>query len=238
MNYHWNWKIFWEASPEGAGSYLSTLASGLGWTLATALTAWCMALVLGVAVGILRTLPAGLATRLGNGYVELFRNVPLLVQMFLWYFVAPELLPKALGDGIKQLPHASFLTAVVCLGFFTSARVAEQVRAGISSLPRGQAMAAMALGLTLPQSLRLIVLPQALRMSFAPTVGFLVQLIKGTSLAAIIGFVELSRSGQLVSSVTYKPLLAFGLVAACYFAICFPLSRYSARLEKRFAVAS
>jgi len=236
MNYHWNWKIFWETSPEGAGSYLSTLASGLGWTLATALTAWCMALVLGVAVGILRTLPAAAATRLGNAYVELFRNVPLLVQMFLWYFVVPELLPKTLGDGIKQLPHASFATAVVCLGFFTSARVAEQVRAGISSLPRGQAMAAMALGLTLPQSYRLIVLPQALRIILPPLTSEFLNIIKNSAVALTIGLMELTSRARAMQEFSFQVFEALSAATVVYLVVNVTVIQLMQALERKVAL--
>ena len=170
MNYNWNWGIFWQPAPDGTGVYLWWLISGLGWTLATALLAWVFALALGAAVGTLRTTPLPWVVRLGNAYVELFRNGPLLVQMFLWYFVLPELLPKALGDTVKQMtpPWASFWPAVLCLAFYTSARVAEQVRAGIQSLPRGQHMAGTALGLTLPQSYHYVLLPQAFRIILPP----------------------------------------------------------------------
>ena len=132
MNYNWNWGIFFQTSPDGVHTYLETLLLGTGWTLATALSAWCLALAMGTLVGVIRTTPNPWLVRLGTAYVELFRNVPLLVQMFLWYFVLPELLPTQLGDWLKQLPDASFYTAVVALGFYTSARVwtfAAQVEA-------------------------------------------------------------------------------------------------------------
>ena len=143
MHYHWNWKIFWDMTPEGTGTYLHTLLVGLMWTLATALSAWIIALVLGSILGVMRTAPQRWASAIGNAYVEIFRNVPLLVQMFLWYFVMPELLPASLGTAIKQMPPpwASFVPAVLCLGSFTAARVAEQVRAGVQALPSGQRMA-------------------------------------------------------------------------------------------------
>lgn len=236
MNYHWNWKIFWEASPEGTGSYLSTLVSGLGWTLATALTAWCMALALGVAVGILRTLPAGPAARIANGYVELFRNVPLLVQMFLWYFVVPELLPKALGDGIKQLPHASFVTAVACLGFFTSARVAEQVRAGVCSLPRGQAAAAMALGLTRPQSLRLVVLPQALRIVLPPLTSEFLNIIKNSAVALTIGLMELTSRARAMQEFSFQVFEALSAATAVYLLVNVTVIQLMQALERKVAL--
>src|SRR3954463_2540618 len=142
--------------PGGTGSYLHYLLVGLEWTLATALAAWVIALVIGVAVGTLRTTQMKWVVRAGNLYVEIFRNVPLIVQMFLWFFVVPELLPAALGDRIKQMapPWAMFWPAVLCLGIFTSVRVAEQLRAGIQSLPGGQRMAAIATGLTPAQAYR------------------------------------------------------------------------------------
>jgi glutamate/aspartate transport system permease protein len=235
MNYHWNWKIFWEASPEGAGSYLSTLVSGLGWTMATALAAWVMALTLGVLVGVLMTLPLRLVTRLGNGYVELFRNVPLLVQMFLWYFVAPELLPKEWGDAVKQLPNASFLTAVVCLGFFTSARVAEQVRAGISSLARGQPMAAMALGLTLPQTYRFVVLPQALRIILPPLTSEFLNIIKNSAVALTIGLMELTSRARAMQEFSFQVFEALCAATVVYLVVNVTVINLMRALERKAA---
>ncbi len=147
MNYHWNWGIFGEQVKGGEETYLDWLATGLGWTLAVSLTAWLLALLIGIAVGALRTAPSRPIALLGSAWVELFRNIPLLVQMFLWFFVVPEFLPQEWGLWVKQdMPAKEFVTAALCLGFFTSARVAEQVRAGIGSLPRGQRDAALALG--------------------------------------------------------------------------------------------
>jgi len=168
MNYQWNWRIFWEANPEGTGTFFSSLMSGLGWTLATALCAWTLALLLGIVVGTVRTTTNRWAVRLGNLYVEIFRNIPLLVQMLLWYFVLPELLPQAWGDVLKQLPDSPFYTAVLCLAFYMSARIAEQVKAGIQAMPRGQALAASAMGLSVPQAYRYVLLPQALRIILPP----------------------------------------------------------------------
>ena len=119
MNF--DWSIYLQLSPDGQHTYLQTILNGVVWTLATALSAWIIALLFGTIIGTIRTTPMTWAVRVGNAYVELFRNIPLLVQMFLWFFVLPELLPTAAGDWLKQLPNASFVTAVVCLGFFTSA---------------------------------------------------------------------------------------------------------------------
>ena len=196
MNYNWNWGIFWQMSPDASGSYLQTLFNGLWWTLATALTAWVAALAMGAFVGTIRTTQIRWAVRLGDAYVELFRNIPLLVQMFLWFFVVPELVPKAMGLWLKQMPNASFWTAVVSLAFSTSARVAEQVRAGIQSLPRGQQAASTALGLTLPQTYRYVLLPMAFRIVLPPLTSEFLNIIKNSSVALTIGLVELTASAR------------------------------------------
>ena len=125
--------------PTAQGRYIDWILSGLGWTLSLALGAWTIALVVGTLVGVARTLPGGIWPRLGRVYVETFRNIPLLVQMFFWYFVLPELLPQRIGLAIKQMdpPWGSFVPALICLGLFTAARIAEQVRAGVQALPTG-----------------------------------------------------------------------------------------------------
>ena len=219
MNYNWNWGIFWELSPDASGTYLQTLYYGLGWTLATALTAWVVALVLGVIVGTVRTMPLVWAVRLGNAYVELFRNIPLLVQMFLWFFVVPELLPKDIGTWLKQLPNASFWTAVVALAFFTSARVAEQVRAGIESLPRGQTAAGTALGLTLPQTYRYLVLPMALRITVPPLTSEFLNIIKNSSVALTIGLMELTARTRSMQEFSFQVFEAFTAATLIYLVV-------------------
>jgi glutamate/aspartate transport system permease protein len=152
VSYHWNWLIFFDPSPTGGGSYLDMLLAGLLLTLATSCCSWIIALITGSIVGVMRTLPSRIANTIGFAYVEFFRNMPLLLQLFLWYFVLPELVPRQAGLWLKQLPNAPFYTAAIGIGFFMSARIAEQVRAGIGSLPRGQKMAATALGLTTAQT--------------------------------------------------------------------------------------
>src|SRR5262249_5001342 len=168
MSYNWNWGIFFQLSPDGTYTYWRLLLFGAGWTLATALLAWIIALSVGAVVGVIRTSPVQWLVRLGNAYVELFRNIPLLVQMFLWYFVLPEIMPEAIGDWLKQSANASFYNAVVCLGLYTSARVAEQVKAGILSLRSGQRMAGLAIGLTLPQSYRYVLLSMGVCIILSP----------------------------------------------------------------------
>jgi len=218
VKYNWNWQIFWAPAPDGTGVYLWWLVSGLGWTLATALLAWVFALALGAAVGTLRTTPLPWVVRLGNAYVELFRNVPLLVQMFLWYFVLPELLPKALGDTLKQMtpPWASFWPAVLCLAFYTSARVAEQVRAGIQSLPRGQMMAGTAMGLTLPQTYRTVILPMTFRIILPPLTSEFLNCIKNSSVALTIGVMELTARARAMQEFSFQVFEAFTAATLIY----------------------
>jgi glutamate/aspartate transport system permease protein len=191
---------------------------GLGWTLATALAAWVIALAVGAVVGTLRTTPYAWIVRLGNAYVEIFRNVPLIVQMFLWYFVVPELLPKALGDWIKQQPPpwSMYYTAVLCLGIYTSVRVAEQVRAGINSLPRGQRMAGTALGLTLGQTYRYVILPMAFRIVLPPLTSESMNIIKNSSVALTIGLLELTGRARAMQEFSFKVFEAFAAATVIY----------------------
>jgi len=148
-----NLGIFFELTPDGDTTWWEMLASGLGWTLTGAFFAWIMAFLLGSLVGVIRTTERTALVRLGNAYVELFRNIPLIVQFFIWYFVLPNIIPavKVWVTTLDPTRH-QLVTAIVCLGFFTSARVAEQVRSGIQSLPRGQRMAGYALGLSQTQT--------------------------------------------------------------------------------------
>ena len=219
MNYNWNWSIFWELSPDASGTYIQTLFYGLGWTLATALTAWVLALGIGILVGTMRTTPVRWLVMTGNGFTELFRNIPLLVQMFLWFFVVPELLPTAMGDWVKQLPNASFWTAVVALALFTAARVAEQVRAGIQSLPRGQMAAGTALGLTMPQTYRYVVLPVAMRVVLPPLTSEFLNIIKNSSVALTIGLMELTARTRAMQEFSFQVFEAFTAATLIYLAV-------------------
>ena len=238
MNYHWNWQIFWQLTPEGTGTYLHTLLVGLMWTLATALSAWILALVIGSLLGVIRTMPRKWAARLANGYVEVFRNIPLLVQMFLWYFVFPELVPRAIGDAIKQMPPpwASFVPAVLCLGTFTAARVAEQVRAGIQALPRGQQMAGTALGLTLPQTYRFVLLPVAFRVILPPLTSEFLNIIKNSSVALTIGVVELTAAARTMQEFSFQVFEAFTAATIIYIVVNVAVVLAMRWLEKRVAV--
>ena len=217
--YHWNWSVFWSASPDGGGTYLDTLLSGLLWTMSTALTAWILALVLGVTIGVCFTLQMRWVARLAGAYIEVFRNVPLLIQMFFWYFVLPELLPANIGEWIKSLSESSFYTAVVALGFYTSTRVAVQVVAGIRTLPRGQAMAAAALGFRTWDSYRYVLLPQALRIIIPPMTSEFIGVIKNSAVALTIGLMELTARTRAMTEFSFQTFEAFSAATLIYVVI-------------------
>ena len=221
MNYNWNWGIFLQPASDGSGTWLWYLVTGLGWTLATALAAWAIALAVGAVVGTLRTTPMKWVVRAGDLYVEIFRNVPLIVQMFLWFFVLPELLPKGMGDAMKQLapPWGSYVPAVLCLGIFTSVRVAEQVRAGIGSLPRGQRLAGTALGLTLPQTYRYVILPMAVRIVLPPLTSEFMNIIKNSSVALTIGLLEVTGRARAMQELTFQVFEAFTAATLIYLVV-------------------
>jgi glutamate/aspartate transport system permease protein len=236
MHYNWNWHIFWELSPDGVHTYWDTLVSGLLWTLATSLAGWVMALALGVVVGALRTVPNAWVRRLGTAYVELFRNIPLLVQMFLWFFVMPEMLPKAMGDWLKALPNAPFVTAVICLGFFTSARVAVQVTAGIQALSGGQRLAALALGLSRVQAYRHVLLPLAVRIILPPLTSEFLNIIKNSSVALTIGLMELTASARAIQEFSFQVFEAFSAATLIYVVVNILVVAGMAVVERKLAL--
>jgi len=236
VNYHWNWGIFWELSPDGVHTYGQTLLLGTGWTLLTAGAAWIIALTFGSLVGVLRTTPSRWAARCGDAYVELFRNIPLLVQMFLWYFVLPEVVPSALGTWLKQLPNASFYTAVVALGLYMSARIAEQVRAGILSLPRGQRNAALALGLTAAQTYAYVLLPMTFRIILPPLTSELLNTIKNSAIALTIGLMELTARARAMQEFSFQVFEAFTAATVIYIVINIVVTLAMRAVERRVAV--
>jgi glutamate/aspartate transport system permease protein len=238
VNYPWHWKVLLETEPGGTGTYLQYLIVGLGWTLTTALAAWVLALTIGAFIGTIRTTPLKWAVRLGNLYVEIFRNIPLIVQMFLWFFVVPELLPQALGDWIKQMPPpwGSYVPAVLCLGIFTSVRVAEQVRAGINSLPRGQRMAATAMGLTQFQAYRDVILPQAFRIILPPITSEFMNVIKNSSVALTIGLLELTGRARAMQEFSFRVFEAFTAATVIYLLTNLVVVLLMRALERRVRV--
>jgi glutamate/aspartate transport system permease protein len=219
VNYNWNWHIFFEPNPTGAGTYLDLLVAGLLLTIKTALLAWVIALIFGTIVGILRSLPSKTASWIGFCYVEFFRNMPLLVQLFLWFFVLPELLPRGAGLWLKQLPNAPFWTAAIGVGLFMSARVAVQLAAGIASLPRGQRQAATALGLTTAQGYRYVLLPMAFRIIMPPLTSEFLNTVKNTSVAITIGLIELTGQARAMQEFSFQVFEAFTAATIMYLAI-------------------
>jgi glutamate/aspartate transport system permease protein len=233
-----DWRVLLDMEPGGTGTYLHYLLVGLIWTLATALAAWVIALSLGAIIGTLRTTPNPWVVRAGNIYVEIFRNIPLIVQMFLWFFVVPELLPTAMGDWIKQMPPpwGTYIPAVMCLAIFTSVRVAEQVRAGINSLPRGQRMAATALGLTQTQSYRHVILPQAFRIILPPLTSEFMNVIKNSSVALTIGLLELTGRAKAMQEFSFRVFEAFATATLIYLLTNLVVVLLMRALEKKVRV--
>ncbi|MFN7751910.1 MAG: amino acid ABC transporter permease [Pseudomonadota bacterium] len=237
MGFNLDWSVYFQELPEGGVFYWEMIVSGLGWTLALAACAWVIAMALGVAVGTIRTTDSRALVALGNAWVELFRNIPLLVQMFLWYFVLPEFIPPLKRWVVNAEPaHAQFLAAMLCLGLFTSARIAEQVRAGIQSLPRGQRLASQALGLTQAQAYRHVLLPMALRIVIPPLTSETMNLIKNTSIALTIGLAELTFRTREMGEYTFRFFEAFTAATLIYVTLALAANRVMALVERRTAV--
>lgn len=238
MNYPWNWAVFLQPSADGNGTYLDTLISGFGWTVGVALCAWALALLLGVCVGVARTLPGAGLRRVAVLWVDVFRNVPLLVQIFVWYFVVPELLPNAWGAAIKQVPPpwGAFFPATLGLALFTSARVAEQVRAGLESLPRGQRQAAIAMGMTLQQAYRHVLLPVALRIVIPPLTSEFLNTIKNSSVALTVGLIEVTAAARAIQEYSFQVFEAFTAATIIYVTLNLLVVRLMRLLELRLAV--
>ena len=238
MAYNWNWEVFLQPSATGEGTYLSWLLEGLKWTVTLSLSAWVIALIIGSIIGVLRTVPNRWLGLLAATYVEVFRNVPLLVQLFIWYFVLPELLPRGMGDAFKQMnPLAQqFVSALICLGFFTAARVAEQVRSGINSLPRGQKNAGLAMGFTLPQVYRHVLLPMAYRIIVPPLTSEFLNIFKNSAVATTIGLIELSQQAQQLVDFTAQPYEAFIAVTLLYVLINVTVMFLMRQVERKVGV--
>ena len=239
MNYHWSWGVFLEEAPDGVNSYLGAIILGTGWTLALSLCAWAISLVLGSGLGIARTSRSGIWRIVGATHVEIFRNIPLIVQMFLWYFVLPEILPSGIGAAIKhmQQPWSSFVPALLCLGCYGSARVAEHVRAGIQSLPPGQFQAGIALGLTRAQCYRYVVLPRAFRIILPPLTSEFMATIKYSSVALTIGLLELTGEARAMQEFSFHIFEAFSAATVIYLVINNLVVLGMRLLERRLALS-
>ena len=211
MNYNWDWGVLFREP------YFDWLVSGFGWTVAVSICAWILAFTLGSIVGIARTTEIRWVRGIAGAYVELFRNIPLLVQMFLWYFVFPELLPEDAGMWVKRdLPMPEFTTAVVCLGLYTASRVAEQVRAGIQSIGQGQRNAGLAMGLTPAQVYRYVLLPVAYRIIVPPMTSEFLTIFKNSSVALTIGVLETTAQARQIEEYTFQGFEAFTAATLLY----------------------
>ncbi|MGA0609480.1 amino acid ABC transporter permease [Caldimonas sp. KR1-144] len=241
MAYQWDWQVFCKDTIDGtpvAGclgkgadstTYLDWLFSAWGWTLSVAVCAWFVALLIGALMGTLRTAPNRKLQLLGNVWVEVFRNIPLLVQLFVWYHVVPALLPF-----MRSVPP--FVLVVFGLGFFTSARVAEQVRAGIQSLPRGQMMAGSAMGLTVPQTYRFVVLPMAFRIVLPPLTSEAMNIIKNSSVAFAVSIAEMTQFAMQAQEETSRGIEVYLAVTGLYIVSALVVNRIMAFIEKRVRV--
>lgn len=201
------------------------LLRGLQWTIVLTVVSFICGMVSGLGIALLRTSGYRSVERMTAGYIALFQGTPLLMQLFVVYY----------GLALYGLKLDPWVAVAAAFTLHASAYLGEIWRGSIEAVPRGQIEASKALSLNYFWRMKDVVLPQAIRISLPATVGFLVQLIKGTSLAAFVGFTELSRAGTMVSNQIFKPLLVFGIVGVMYFAICWPLSLLGTRLEYRFA---
>lgn len=237
MSYHWHWGVFFTEAIPGQ-TYLSWLMSGLALTVSLGLGAWVIGLAFGSVVGVLRTTSSRWLTSLAAAYVEVFRNIPLLVQLFIWYFVVPEILPGAIGAWIKQLNPLlqQMLAGVVCLGMYTSARIAEQVRSGIASLPRGQRHAGLALGFTTPQTYRYVLLPVAFRIIVPPLTSEFMTVFKNSAVMSMIGLLELAAQGRQLVDYTSQPYESFTAVTVLYMLVNLTALRLMRWIEKRVQI--
>jgi len=238
MHYSWDWLIFFKPSVTGEGVYGLMLLRGLLWTVVLSLLAWTLALGLGLIAGVARTLPNRAARYLSTAYIHCFRNTPLLVQLFLWYFVVPELLPVDWGNALKQMNPTTnqFLTVLVALMLYTAAKAAEQVRAGIESVPRSQKQAAMALGLGTVAAYRHVILPQALRIVIPPLTSDFLNVFKNSAVALTIGLMELTGQTRQLSEFSAHPFEAFIAATVIYMAITYGVIVLMRRIEFRVRV--
>jgi glutamate/aspartate transport system permease protein len=226
---NWDWQVF--LNDDGSGrTYLQWMIDAWGWTLAVAGCSWVVAVSLGALMGTLRTLPnSPWLVRLANVWVELFRNIPLLVQIFLWYFVVPKMFPAFQG-----VP--GFLLVVFALGFFTSARIAEQVRAGVQALPKGQRYAGMALGFTTAQTYRYVILPMAFRIILPPLTSESMNLLKNSSVAFAVSIAELTMFAMQAQEETSRGIEVYLAVTILYGISAFAVNRVFGFIETKVRI--
>jgi glutamate/aspartate transport system permease protein len=221
----------------GGGTYLDWVVSGIKWTMLVSICAWVIAFTIGSVLGVMRTTRIAWLYGPATVYVELFRNVPLLVHMFIWYFVVPEIVPRSLGLWMKQgMPMPEFWSAVLALGFYTASRVAEQVRSGIQSIPIGQTNAALATGLTMPQVYRHVLLPMGYRIVVPPLTSEFLTIFKNSSVALTIGVLELTAQARSISEYTFRTFEIFLLATVVYVLITLAVVLLMQFVEARIRV--
>ena len=232
-----DFSVFFQPAFSGGGTYLDWVLSGIQWTLLVSILGWVIAFTVGSVLGVLRTTQRVVLRAPATVYVEVFRNVPLLVQMFIWYFVLPEIVPRALGDWMKtQMPMPEFWNAVLCLGFYTASRVAEQVRSGIQSLPKGQTYAGLAMGLTQPQVYRHVLLPMGYRIIIPPLTSEFLTIFKNSSVALTIGVLELTAQARQISEYTFRTFEVFTVATVVYVLITLTVTVAMRALEGKVRV--
>lgn len=239
MNYNWNWGVIFQPTGVGNEQYWQWLLSGFGWLLLIGGMAWLIALSIGTVLGIMRTLPSKTAQRIGTAYVTLFRNVPLLVQLFFWFYVVPTWLTPSLQKWWfqeLQPTTTAMISATIGLGLFTAARITEQVRTGIQSLPKGQTNAAYAMGFSIPQAYRYVLLPQAFRVILPPLSSELTNCFKNASVASLVGVMELISQTKTISEYTQNNLEAYTYATIIYLLFNLTLIFLMGRLEKRLRI--
>ena len=224
----WDWQVFLKDSG-GGQTYLQWLMSAWGWTLSVAVLALVVALVVGSFMGIFRTTPNKILVAIGETWTELFRNIPLLVQIFLWYHVLPSIFLS-----LREVP--SFVLVVFALGCFTSARISEQVKAGIQALPKGQRYAGLAMGLTLPQTYRFVLLPMAFRIVIPPLTSESMNIIKNSSVAFAVSIAELTMFAMQAQEETSRGIEVYLAVTGLYFVSAFTINRIALFIEQRVQV--
>jgi glutamate/aspartate transport system permease protein len=224
----WDWQVFLKDTG-GGQTYLQWLMSAWGWTLSVAAFALVVALVVGSLMGIFRTTPNKLLVAIGETWTELFRNIPLLVQIFLWYHVLPSIFLS-----LRGVP--SFVLVVFALGCFTSARISEQVKAGIQALPKGQRYAGLAMGLTLPQTYRFVLLPMAFRIVIPPLTSESINIIKNSSVAFAVSIAELTMFAMQAQEETSRGIEVYLAVTALYYVSAFTINRIALFIEQRVQV--
>jgi glutamate/aspartate transport system permease protein len=228
MKYNWNWSVLFEPQ------YFDWIISGTLWTIYLSIASSIIAFFLGSIIGIFRTLDNKILNFIGTTYVEIFRNIPLLVQMFIWYFVFPEIVNDDFGTWLKQdLPNPEFSSALMCLGTYTASRVAEQVRSGINSVSTGVGMAGYATGLSTFQLYIYILLPIGYRIIIPPLTSEFLTIFKNSSLALTIGLLELTARSNMIMDWTFQGFEAYTAATVIYVSVTMIVTLIMQRIENK-----